>query len=107
MQDARGPTGHLRSYFDALAPRFLGNAIHLVVDVGRRGGRDQRDGSTGFPRERLYPCPLVIITEMIRDELENAVLQPLHRKSEGEHLIAAGKGAGHVHTVLILVQQRA
>ncbi len=106
LQDAGRPPGDLRANLHAVAQRFLGDVVHLVALVGAGRGCHQGDRQVGLVREALDPHPLVVVAEVVGDHLEHAVLQPLHRQAQRQHLVGAGEGAWHVHALQILVQQR-
>ena len=104
MQHAGGSTGNLRANVDTLLTRSFGDVVHLVAFERCSRGGDQRDRPVGFGRKLLDPRPLVIITQMIRNHLEDAVLETFHGKTQGQHLIAAGKGARHMDAMFVFVQ---
>ena len=105
VQDSRRASGDLRPDVHAVAPRFLGEVVHLVAFIGARRRRHERDGKTGRPRETLEPAPFVVVAQMIGHDLVDAVRKPFHGHAHRKHLVGAGEGAGHMHALLVLVQQ--
>ena len=105
VQHTGWPAGHLGTDLDTFATRLFGNAQHLVVHVRGRRGRDQGNRASGFPGELLDPGPLVVAAQVIRNQLEDAMLEPLHGQPEGQHLVTASEGARHVNAVFIAMQE--